>query len=678
MDGLRPAIPLSSHEARQQLLRYLSVGAANTLFAYALYAFGLVIGLPYELASLGALVVGIIVSFATQGRLVFATHLRGRFLLFTASWAVLYLINITLIRTLHWAGLDFYLAGLAAAIPVTVLSFMLQRGIVFSNPPLPAQRVLLTGLLLLLATARLDLALRFEANWDEFLNLAMVHSYARGELQEVLQTAFVHMFFWVPFVSVNEVDQVIAGRLLVLLFAAITSLAIYGIARRFMDVSAALVCVLAFNGFSFVMRNGNSVRTDPLATCCLMVAIWLALARNFAPRHALALGVLVGLAGALTIKSVFYLPTIGAILLLRVWYSPDRKRGIGLIALSGLAALASFVVVVGLHGSTFPAVASASAFVARTSGATLLSGDYSIVLDSLGPALRRNLAFWVVLITGLVCAAGMLRDPHHRRDGLTLLSLALLLATPLIYRDVYPYYYPYMLAPASVLVGFGFARLSGLRRGFYTYAAMALLFASAALTYLQSRQQDNRGQHRMLALVHQLFPEPVAYIDHTAMVSSYPKQGFFMSRWGVSDYRRANTPIMGNIIDLQEPRFLLVTRDLLDVEMLDPRESGHRSYGLLAEDVRTLQANYLRYWGQLYLPGLRFHGEAARRVQIPGRYRLVSTTPATVDGRTIMPGAAVELTKGEHRLTSIAPASLRWAAPPPPADQPPLQLFRGF
>ena len=182
----------------------------------------------------------------------------------------------------------------------------------------------------------------------------------------------------------------------------------------------------------------------------------------------------------------------------------------------------------------------------------------------------------------------------------------------------------------------------------------------------------------MLALVHQLFPEPVPYIDHTSMVSSYPKQSIFMSRWGISDYRQANRPIMAEIIDRKEPRFLLVTRNLLDVETLDPQLSEKRVYGLLAEDVRALQANYLRYWGQLYLPGLRFEGEDVREVRIPGRYMLQATASATVDGRRIEPGEAVELTKGEHRLSSSSPASLRWAAPPPPAEPPPRQLFRGF
>lgn len=678
MVSLRPAIQLGSIEVRAQILRYLLVGAANTLIAYGIYALGLTIGLRYELASLSALVVGIIVSFVTQGRLVFVTRLQGRFLLFVAAWAILYLLNITVIGVLNWAGLDLYLAGLAAIVPVTGVAFLLQRGIVFADPVPSPMRAVLIGLLLLLVPARLDLALRFEANWDEFLNLAMVHSYARGQLVEVLQTAFIHLFFWVPDVSLNELDQVIAARMLVLIFAAITSVAIYKTSRHFMGTSAALFAVLAFNGFSFVMRNGNAVRTDPLAACCIMAAIWLATARNFTARHAMAAGVLVALAGALTIKSFFFVPTIGALLLAQIWYGGDRKHLTGMVALAGLTALASFMAVVTLHGSTFAKTASASAFVARTSGATILSGDYSIFLESLYGALSRNLAFWIMLVTGIACAIFMLRNPQQRRDALSLLSLALPLASPLVYRDVYPYYYPFMLAPAAVVAGFGFASISDLRRGIYAWAAIALIFTSAAATYWHSRRQDNGGQRRTLALVHQLFPRPVPYIDHTSMVSSFPKQGFFMSRWGVTDYRRTNIPVMADIISREEPRFLLVTRDWLDVDKLDPEESERRRYGLLATDVRALQANYARYWGPLYLPGFRFNGEAMKMVQIQGDYTLISQEPVILDGRIIRPGGVAKLAKGVHRFSSEAPASFVWAAPPPPADPPPDQLFRGF
>src|SRR5687768_1700790 len=87
-------------------------------------------------------------------------------------------------------------------------------------------RFLLLGMGLLLVFVRLHLAVRFEINWDEFLNLSMVYEHAAGSLQQILQTVFIYLFTWVSAVSSNEVDQVIAARFLVLAFAALTSLAI--------------------------------------------------------------------------------------------------------------------------------------------------------------------------------------------------------------------------------------------------------------------------------------------------------------------------------------------------------------------------------------------------------------------------------------------------------------------
>jgi putative flippase GtrA len=676
MGGLGLAKLSCAPDARGQLLRFLVVGTGNTALSYAIYASGIAIGLTFQIASVMGLAIGIVVSFVTQGRLVFLSRLEGRFVPFAIIWAGLYFANITLIRALHWGGLDYYLAGLAAAVPVTVLSFVLQRQITFSEPRRPVLQSILIGLVLLLAFARLDLALRFEANWDEFLNLSMVHGYTGGQLHEVLQTVFVHLFTWVQNVAVNEVDQIVAARLLVLTFVALTSLAIYGIARHFMDVVAALVAVFVFNSFTFVMRNGGALRTDPLAVCASMVAIWLALARDFGLRQAFALGAMIGVAGALTIKAALYVPVIGAILLLRVWYARDRKRTFGLILLSGVTALASFLAIIGLHAITFPDHASPFAFVARTSGATLLGGDYSIFLVYFTASLSGNLAFWVLLGAGVVGAAALTRSPIRRHDGLILLCLGLMLLTPLIYRDTYPYYYGFMIAPGAVLAGLGYALVSDIRNGLYARLALAFLATSAVSTYVVSLRQDNAWQYRTLAIIHRLFPQPVPYIDHTSMVSSFPKQGIFMSGWGMSDYRHTGKAIMPAIIEGRQPRFVLVTRDLLDIDQIDPRASEAQPYGLLAEDVLALKANYLHYWGPLYLPGLLIAGDGNRRVRIAGRYRV--NAAVTIDGQGLEPGATVYLAAQQHRFHAPQPVTLRWDAPPPPAGKPPAQLFNGF
>lgn len=118
-------------QSNKQVLWFLLVGIANTAFSYGLYSLGLYLGLPYYLASLIALVLGIMLSFFTQGRLVFRARLKGRFGPFVAMWAGLYVVNITLIRLLAALGVTYYWAGLLALGPVTLLSFILQKNIVF-------------------------------------------------------------------------------------------------------------------------------------------------------------------------------------------------------------------------------------------------------------------------------------------------------------------------------------------------------------------------------------------------------------------------------------------------------------------------------------------------------------------------------------------------------------------
>jgi hypothetical protein len=669
---------IRSPDARHQFVRFLVAGIGVTVVSYAAYAGGLAAGLSFRLASLLALLIGVAAGFVAHGRVSFMARLQGRFWRFAAACATLYFANITLIELLGWAGLDIYVAGLVAAALLAPAAFLLQRHMVFADPPMPILQAFALGALVLLVAARLQLVLRFEINWDEFLNLAMVHSHARGELREVLQTAFVHVFSWVSAVSTNEVDQVIAARLLVFAFVIATSAAIYGIARRFTGVTEALVAVIAYNCFNLVMRNGGALRTDSLATCLMMIAIWIATAHRFGFRHALTLGVCAGVAGALTIKAVFYAGVIAAILLVKIVYDENRLRALGLAALSAATAVITCTAIIALHAATFPDQASAMVFVARTAGATMLSGNYSIFLGSVRAALLGNPAFWVLFIVGLLAAVARIRDVGTRREGAVLVCLALLLLTPLVYRDVYAYYYPFMLAPASVLIAIGFASIARYRKGLFAGFFVALLAIGSALTYRNSLEQGVAGQRNMLALIHSLFPQPVPYIDHTSMVSSYPKQGIFMSGWGMTDYRREGVPIMETIIATKSPRFVLATRWSLDIAYLKPELSEDSPYGLLAADVRTLQENYLRYWGQLYLPGFRVKGTSERMVSIAGRYRVQADHDVEIDGQAVAPGRTVILGKGRHRFVTRTKAMLLWDAPAPPTLEPPARLFYGF
>ena len=114
-------------------VRFILVGGFNTGFSFALYAVGLYVGLPYAIANLCALLLGILVSFMTQGALVFGNREKSLIWLFAAAWGLIYVFNIGLITLFMRIGLNSYIAG-AAALPFSsVMSYFIQKHIVFSR-----------------------------------------------------------------------------------------------------------------------------------------------------------------------------------------------------------------------------------------------------------------------------------------------------------------------------------------------------------------------------------------------------------------------------------------------------------------------------------------------------------------------------------------------------------------
>lgn len=114
-----------------QIIRFGLVGVINTGIAYAIYALLLYLGLSYVIANFGSLVMGICVSFFSQGRFVFGNSAINRLPRFIVLWVTLYFVNIGLISILLRHGFNAYVGGALALIPITLLSFICQRYLVF-------------------------------------------------------------------------------------------------------------------------------------------------------------------------------------------------------------------------------------------------------------------------------------------------------------------------------------------------------------------------------------------------------------------------------------------------------------------------------------------------------------------------------------------------------------------
>ncbi|MGZ8161818.1 MAG: GtrA family protein [Methylobacter sp.] len=112
-------------------LRYLFIGGINTLFSYSVYALGLYFGLNYQLANLLALILGIISGFILQGRIVFKNADKRLFLQFLFFWLILYSFNILFIGVIINFGFNAYEAGAIALMPMVLISFVIQKAIIF-------------------------------------------------------------------------------------------------------------------------------------------------------------------------------------------------------------------------------------------------------------------------------------------------------------------------------------------------------------------------------------------------------------------------------------------------------------------------------------------------------------------------------------------------------------------
>lgn len=315
--------------------------------------------------------------------------------------------------------------------------------------------VLLISLLVAVA-ARFFVVFNNEINWDEFYFLSQLYAFEAGTLDRALQTIHVRFFGWLAAVSGNEAEQIIAARLVMLAFQIVTGWFIYKTARLYMSQNAALFSVFCYYSFSYVIWQGTSFRTDPIATCLLMAGLYYLAAYPRSLRHAFFAGGAIGLAGMVTIKSVFFVPVFAVVILSHMIHAGRswlRPFVFGMT--TGLAALTLFVLLYLWHKSGMAAASveksgtMVSGSMQKTIGFSEAARVYSYFIYS----LPRNIVFWSFVAGGVVLALARLRNRDARCKALVLLSFLLPLLSVAFYRNSFPYYFVFILAPATILCG---------------------------------------------------------------------------------------------------------------------------------------------------------------------------------------------------------------------------------
>lgn len=122
---------IQSDSAKKQFIVFLLVGVLNTLFGYSVYALLIFIGLHYSLAVLLSTCLGVLFNFKTIGKIVFKNSNNNLIVKFISVYALLYFLNVSLIKWLSHVSDNLYVTGLMAVVPVAMLAFILNKFFVF-------------------------------------------------------------------------------------------------------------------------------------------------------------------------------------------------------------------------------------------------------------------------------------------------------------------------------------------------------------------------------------------------------------------------------------------------------------------------------------------------------------------------------------------------------------------
>lgn len=113
----------------KRIVKFLSAGALNTAFGYAVYALLVFVKMPYLSALLTATVAGVVFNYFSFGQLVFQGH-GGRivFAKFLIAYSVIYSVNAVVLGGLtNYLLLDAYTAQAICVPPSVVLSWVLMN-----------------------------------------------------------------------------------------------------------------------------------------------------------------------------------------------------------------------------------------------------------------------------------------------------------------------------------------------------------------------------------------------------------------------------------------------------------------------------------------------------------------------------------------------------------------------
>lgn len=544
---------------------------------------------------------------------------------------------------------------------------------------------LLAASFLIFFALNATLAFRMNINWDEYFYLSHIYSAQYGRSLEPLQTIHVQLLGWLTQVPLHEADQVLVGRLFMLLCQAISVVCLYRVALEFADRRDAALAALAYVASGFVLAHGISFRADPLAGMLMMTMLALLFCAPLKGWVATAAGLLAALAFLVTIKVVFLIPAVGAAFLWRWSRAGSVHAALAHFAITGIAAAAAGAALFFFHAESLASAATsatdASSMVRPAANLAANAFDMVILSQSLFPR-SVDIVRWFLLspLPLILVALGSYSALARFREGGPLQGTAMMcLLLPLVsltfYRNAFPYFFPFIFLPTAILAAVGSSRLTRptFRNAFI--AAMVLVLVSQAAVLWQ---RDQSAQRSVARAAHMIFPEPVPYVDRNGMLPSFPKANQFMSTWGVEGMLAMGVPALRPIIESRHPPLLIENSPVLSAA-LEPSAPyvGNR---LHPADEEVLRNGYVQHWGPIWVAGKNLdEASGSFALSIPGTYTLECSGSRTIDGRSRKCGSTVSLNQGAHEW-SRGSAVIRWGEhlPRPSGPPPEKPIYYGF
>ena len=482
-------------------------------------------------------------------------------------------------------------------------------------------------------------------NWDEFLHYGHVFAARNGTLDAPFQVLHSRILFWVPNTAATIVDQMRIARLFMFGCTLVTLAAIYGLARRFTSRENALLAAIAYLGAGYVFTQSFAIRADPMATASLMSALYLMTSKVKPLASYFAAGALVGLAGMITMKSIFYAPCFAGLAWL-VWCESEDKRNIlTCFAAASLAAGLSFGTIYFWHTSNLAPLPEQFSDTSR-----FIAGGRRWILPEKFTALgyvRVQAVQGLVFFVGMLCAVFAWRNQElSSAQKIALAGLAAPLLTLLFYRNTFPYFFVYLLAPVAVAISASWGLLVR-RYGFY---AVLVSFAAAPVIMAMTTPRDVLvRQAALIEYVHSEYPQGTGYLARSSMLPDYPRVISHLATGpGMAGYNLRKRPLIAEAFARGELPFILATGHLV----LFGLQGVQDAEGFLPEDVAIMRDHYVQQWGPLYREGEQIEPIAGKQdVTIPrtGRY-ILDGNSVIVDGSLMEHGEIAVLDAGSHLI----------------------------